>query len=169
LSTLNFAKRMMNVANEASVNIQLDNNALLRKYAKEIKELKQELAMHNTLANRAISKYDPYTPEEQYTQQNIAKAYLSGETEEIDFESVRQAKELFNQARILYQRVWSKKDMSDTISDKLGKKTSINELNKLKEQKGYDDGVGELEMNPSFGLGTAPKNAKPINKRKQCP
>jgi kinesin family protein 6/9 len=71
LSTLNFARRMMNVVNEASVNIQLDTSALLRKYAKEIKELKQELAMHNTLANRGRISYDPYTAEEQYPLQNV--------------------------------------------------------------------------------------------------
>ena len=70
LSTLNFAKRMMNVVNEATVNIQLDTAALLKKYAKEIKELKQELAMHNTLSNRNVN-YDPYTPEEQYEQQLV--------------------------------------------------------------------------------------------------
>ena len=158
---------MMSVANEASVNIQLDNNALLRKYAKEIKELKQELAMHNTLANRAISKYDPYTPEEQYVQQNVAKQFLIGEMEEIDFESVRQAKELFNQARILYQRVWNKKEFSDTISDKLGKKISNKNIEHTKDKTQYEDGVGDLEVNPSFGLGKAPKDARPINKRKK--
>ncbi len=71
LSTLNFARRMMNVVNEASVNIQLDTQALLRKYAKEIKELKQELNMHNTLANRGRISYDQFTPEEQYAQQMV--------------------------------------------------------------------------------------------------
>ncbi len=76
LSTLNFARRMMNVVNEASVNIQLDTSALLRKYAKEIKELKQELAMHNTLANRGRISYDPYTAEEQYPLQNVKKIYI---------------------------------------------------------------------------------------------
>ena len=72
LSTLNFAKRMGGVVNEMSVNIQLDTNAQLKKMTKEIKELKQELAMHNTLANRGRINYDPYTPEEQQLQQNIA-------------------------------------------------------------------------------------------------
>ena len=154
---------MMSVANEATVNIQLDNNALLRKYAKEIKELKQELAMHNTLANRAISKYDPYTPEEQYVQQNVAKLFLTGEVEEIDFESVRQAKELFNQARILYQRVWNKKDFSDTLTDKVGKKISTKDVNS-KDKANNENELGDLEINPSFGLGKAPKDAKPTNK-----
>ncbi len=75
LSTLNFARRMMSVVNELSVNIQLDTQALLRKYAKEIKELKQELAMHNTLANRGRISYDQFTPEEQYIQQTVLDKY----------------------------------------------------------------------------------------------
>ena len=105
LSTLNFAKRMKNVVNEMTVNIQLDTAAMLRKMTKEIKELKQELAMHNTLANRGRINYDPYTPEEQQTQQNIAKKYLTGENEDIEFDSVRQAKELFYQIRYIYQKI----------------------------------------------------------------
>jgi len=54
---------------------QLDTQALLRKYAKEIKELKQELAMHNTLANRGRISYDQFTPEEQYIQQTVLDKY----------------------------------------------------------------------------------------------
>ena len=96
---------MKNVVNEMTVNIQLDTAAMLRKMTKEIKELKQELAMHNTLANRGRINYDPYTPEEQQTQQNIAKKYLTGENEDIEFDSVRQAKELFYQIRYIYQKI----------------------------------------------------------------
>lgn len=107
LSTLNFAKRMKNVVNEATVNIQLDTNALLKKLTKEIKELKQELAMHNTLANRGRINYDLYSQDEQIIQQGIAKKFLMGEAEEMDFDSVRQAKELFCQIRNIYQKVSS--------------------------------------------------------------
>lgn len=77
VSTLNFARRMMNVVNDASVNIQLDTQALLRKYAKEIKDLKQELAMHNTLANRGRISYEPYTAEEQYPMQMVYFFFFS--------------------------------------------------------------------------------------------
>ena len=41
LSTLNFAQRMGGVVNVTSVNIQLDINAQIKKYTKEIKELKE--------------------------------------------------------------------------------------------------------------------------------
>jgi len=35
---------------------------LIKKYEKEIKDLRQELAMHDTLAKRKKIYYEPYTP-----------------------------------------------------------------------------------------------------------
>ena len=66
ISSLKFATRMMHVANEASINIHADPQLLIKKYEGEIRNLKQELAMHDTLANRGRINYDPYTPEQQY-------------------------------------------------------------------------------------------------------
>ncbi len=40
ISTLKFATRMMKVANEAIVQIKVDSQILLRKYEREIKDLK---------------------------------------------------------------------------------------------------------------------------------
>ena len=40
ISTLKFASRMMKVCNETSINVSLDPTVLLKKYEKEIKELK---------------------------------------------------------------------------------------------------------------------------------
>jgi len=51
-STLRFATRMCKVSNEAYVNIALDPQLLIKKYEKEIKDLRQELAMHDTIQNR---------------------------------------------------------------------------------------------------------------------
>ena len=52
ISTLKFATRMMRVSNEPTVNEQQDPALLIKKYQKEIKDLKQELIMHDTLASR---------------------------------------------------------------------------------------------------------------------
>jgi kinesin family protein 6/9 len=62
ISTLKFASRMMKVSNEISVDMNLDPKLLLKKYEKDIRELKQELAMHDTLANRGRINYEPYSP-----------------------------------------------------------------------------------------------------------
>jgi len=166
LSSLNFARRMMFVENEVSVNIQLDIHKQLKIYAKEIKELKQELAMHNTLSNRGRVNYEPYTPEEQYIQQEIAMKFLTGKNEDISFESVRQAKELFNQCRILYQKIYDPikdnqyQSQLDDPRAQNKKQSVINQTDKVN----YEEGSGELEVKPSFGIGRAPKEARPINK-----
>ena len=65
ISTLKFASRMMKVSNDPHVNLQNDPafryyqfanegtlDVLLKKMEKETRELKQELAMHDTLANK---------------------------------------------------------------------------------------------------------------------
>ena len=103
ISTLRFAQRMMKVHNELSVNIQLDPDILLKKYERQIKDLKLELAMHDTLSGRGRISYEPYSAEQQYEQQQICTRYLKGEIEDIDINSIRQVKELFIQFRNIYR------------------------------------------------------------------
>ena len=64
-STLKFATRMMKVQNEASVNIMQDPALQIKRYEKEIRDLKQELAMHDTLSNRGRINYASYNQKEQ--------------------------------------------------------------------------------------------------------
>lgn len=64
VGTLKFATRMMRVSNEAIVNVQLDKHLMIKRYEKEIRDLKQELAMHDTLKNRGRITYDQYTPDQ---------------------------------------------------------------------------------------------------------
>lgn len=76
---------------------------MLKKYENDIKELKQELAMHDTLASRGRINYEPYTPEQQHRQQLIAQDFLDGKTDDIQIESLRQVRELFVQFRNIYK------------------------------------------------------------------
>ena len=55
---------MMKVKNEAMVNQITDPTLQIRRYEKEIRDLKQELAMHDTLANRGRVNYDAYSAED---------------------------------------------------------------------------------------------------------
>jgi len=97
ISTLKFALRMMRVANEATVNVQLDPQILVKKYQREIKELKQELAMHDTLANRAGVNYDNYTPEQQTEVRTTVKKYIDGTITNIEVSNLRMIDECFQQ------------------------------------------------------------------------
>ena len=168
LSTLNFAKRMKNVVNDVSVNTIVDTNAYLKKLQREVKDLKQELLMHNTLANRGQINYDPYTPEEQYIQQQIALRFLNGEDEDIDFDSVRQARELFNQCRIIFQKEFSPESLlEDKNKRSEERKDTKNTIQKQKSVSDAKSGVGEFIEKPSFGIGRAPKDARPIYSNEQ--
>jgi len=86
---------MMKVQNEPVVNEALDQPLLIKRYEKEIRDLKQELSMHDTLASKGSVQYDAYTPEQQYEMQKLAQGYLSGQVEDIEtLNSVRQVNEL---------------------------------------------------------------------------
>merc|ERR1719335_959428 len=86
-STLHFATRMMRVSNQASINVHLDPQLLIRKYERQIKDLKQELAMHDTLAGRSRVQYDEYMPDELQELESKIKDYLDGEIQEIEVAS----------------------------------------------------------------------------------
>lgn len=50
ISTLRFASRMRCVENVPVVNEQMDQKLLIKKMEREVRDLKQELAMHDVLA-----------------------------------------------------------------------------------------------------------------------
>ena len=105
-STLKFATRMMKVSNEATVNILQDPALQIKRYEKEIKDLKQELAMHDTLANPGVVSTEPYTAEQQYEIQRTAQDFLTGKTDDIeDLSSVRQVNGLLSQMRNLFMKL----------------------------------------------------------------
>lgn len=64
ISTLKFSTRMMKVKNEAIVNTVVDPHLQIKRLEKEIRDLKQELAMHDTLTNRGRVNYDEYSRDE---------------------------------------------------------------------------------------------------------
>jgi kinesin family protein 6/9 len=106
LSTLKFATRMMRVSNDATVNVTLDKHLMIKRYEKEIRDLKQELAMHDTLKNRGRITYDHYPSDMQADIKQHAMQFLAGEVDELtDFDSLRKVREYFAQIRNLYRRL----------------------------------------------------------------
>lgn len=69
ISTLRFATRMMKVTNVPIVNQAQDQNLLIKKYEREIRDLKQELTLHDVLAAGGvdIEAAEPYNAEQQYS------------------------------------------------------------------------------------------------------
>jgi len=85
-STLRLASRMMRVQNETSAIETIDSAALIKKQAKIIKALKQELLMHDALVERTGVGYDPYTPEQQKGIASMLEQYVAAS--EIDEEDI---------------------------------------------------------------------------------
>lgn len=91
ISTLRLASRMMKVENETSTVETIDSNTLIKKQAKLIKALKQELLMHDALVERTGIGYEPYTPEQQLSIRKVLESYVDSneiEEEEILFGSI---------------------------------------------------------------------------------
>ncbi len=101
VSTLRLASRMMKVQNETAAVETMDTGAMIKKQAKLIKALKQELLMHDALVERTGMTYEPYTPEQQTSIFNMAERYVEapvGEDEDIlQIDSYRQMLEICKQ------------------------------------------------------------------------
>eukprot|EP01006_Ploeotia_vitrea_P033383 TRINITY_DN65487_c10_g5_i2.p1 TRINITY_DN65487_c10_g5~~TRINITY_DN65487_c10_g5_i2.p1 ORF type:complete len:851 (+),score=535.62 TRINITY_DN65487_c10_g5_i2:178-2730(+) len=134
ISTLRFATRMMRVSTNATVNVVLDPQLLIKKQAKEIRELKQELAMHDTLANRGDIAYDPYTQEQQEEMNEIVRQYVAGDIEDIDIQSLRQVRELFKQFRV-YARELIKNGGGGSGGGKAGNAAALQQQQQKAQQE----------------------------------
>jgi kinesin family member 6/9 len=107
VSTLRLASRMMHVQNETVAVETVDPDALIKKQAKLIKALKQELLMHDALVERTGVAYEPYTPEQQMNIAQMLERYIdSPEAEEEDvlnISSYRQMIEICKQFKKMVQ------------------------------------------------------------------
>ncbi len=104
-STLRLAARMMRVQNETSKVETIDSAALIKKQARIIKALKQELLMHDALVERTGVGYEPYTPEQQQGLSQMLERYVEApeaeEEELLNIVSYRQMLETCKQFKKL--------------------------------------------------------------------
>jgi kinesin family protein 6/9 len=84
LVSLRFAARMMNVSTAPKKNIQYETAGLIKRYEKEIKDLKQELALHDTISKRGFVQYEAYSEFEIHELSKKIEAFLRGEVEDIE-------------------------------------------------------------------------------------
>ncbi|KAL7746323.1 hypothetical protein RI367_008331 [Sorochytrium milnesiophthora] len=182
ISTLRFATRMMCVDTEPIVNVQYDPMAVIRKYEREIKELKQELAMHDTLSNRSHVQYEPFTEGQRSELQKKLKHWLDSKEEDsasLEVVSLRQIRESFNAFRAIYRAVETEKQDLLAASARNGSLLRLSvpgssehpgtadSLDRLSEREedgssngsGAGGGVGETE-GVGFGIGMAPMAAR---------
>ncbi|XP_065834553.1 kinesin-like protein KIF9 [Oscarella lobularis] len=163
MSTLRLAQRMMLVKNPLVRNIQQDPNLLIKQYEKEIRTLKQELAMHNVLANRGQISYDAVTEAERYEIQQQVRRYLDGSLSDIEVFSLRQIHETFVQFKSVVRSLES--DIETKLKQKYpeAKTSSADPKGTEKNASGpseYGEGyVGDID-GQGFGVGVAPSSVR---------
>ncbi|RLN78492.1 hypothetical protein BBJ28_00006393 [Nothophytophthora sp. Chile5] len=106
ISTLKLAQRMMRVQNEVATIVETDPALLLRKYERQVRELKHELVMHDALVERTNVVYDEHTPEQKHQLLQMVRRYVDAPTQEMEDEalrltSVHEIRELFRQFKLL--------------------------------------------------------------------
>ncbi|RLN55887.1 hypothetical protein BBJ29_003898 [Phytophthora kernoviae] len=108
ISTLKLAQRMMRVQNEVATIVEIDPALLLRKYERQIRELKHELVMHDALVERTAVVYDEHTPEQKHQLLQMVRRYIDAPTQELEDEalrltSVHEIREFFRQFKLLFK------------------------------------------------------------------
>ncbi|KAM9098087.1 kinesin-like protein KIF9 isoform 4-T5 [Sarcophilus harrisii] len=168
LSSLRFASRMKLITTEPSINEKYDAERMVKNLEKELILLKQELAIHDSLANRAMVTYDPMDEVQIAEINSQVRRYLDGSLEEIDIINLRQIQEVFNQFKVILslqeQEVEANLRRKYTLINKNDYAT-ITAVQKAGLVDVEGNTVGETD-GQGFGLGIAPFSAKPGKKGK---
>uniref|UniRef100_A0A452FSP4 Kinesin-like protein n=1 Tax=Capra hircus TaxID=9925 RepID=A0A452FSP4_CAPHI len=166
LSSLRFASRMKLVTTEPAINEKYDAERMVKNLEKELALLKQELAIHDSLANRTLVNYDPMDEIQIAEINSQVRRYLEGTLEEIDWAQLAQVQGVLSLCLPSQQEqeVESTLRRKYTLIDK-NDYAAISAVQKA----GLVDADGHLVGEPDgqgFGLGVAPFSIKPGKKSK---
>ncbi|XP_029611787.1 kinesin-like protein KIF9 isoform X3 [Salmo trutta] len=154
LSTLRFASRMKCVQMDPVVNEHTDPVLQVRKLEKEIQLLKQELSIHNTLANRMGMSYDTLSETQVAEIQSQVRMYLEGSLDEINIVSIRQIQEVFAQFKQAVQQQEQKVKDQLCQNYTLVEKAQSTAGSTAAKSRGSQGTVGVVEGH-GFGVGLA--------------
>lgn len=184
VSTLRLASRMMRVQNETVAVETIDESALIKKQAKLIKALKQELLMHDALVERTGVGYEPYTPEQQMSIKQMLLRYVDApegmEEDMLAIDSYRQMLEICKQFKMMIlggrsEVIAARNELETRIADGFydGQRRGDSSYGGTrpgteysKEAGKFDDSegtfVGESDSKHiGFAMGIAPADARP--------
>lgn len=155
ISTLKFATRMMRVSNEPVVNVTYDPAMLVKKYEREIKDLKAELAMHDTLSNKSHIQYETYTESQRNELNATLRKYLAEEIDDVDVINLRQIKEMLIQFRVIFKDMERETEIKTKQKFVREKPPEVDLEQTHSGAQGDEDGVGDTEGG-GFAVGLAP-------------
>ncbi|XP_066101921.1 kinesin-like protein KIF9 isoform X3 [Saccopteryx bilineata] len=141
---------------------------MVKNLEKELALLKQELAIHDSLANRSLVNYDPMDENQIAEIHSQVRRFLDGTLDEIDIINLRQIQEVFNQFRVVLSQ--QEQEVESTLRRKytLIDKNDFATISAV-QKAGLMDADGHLVGEPDgqgFGIGVAAFSAKPGKKAK---
>lgn len=158
VSTLKFASRMMRVSSNAILNVVHDPKAMLRQYEKQIRELKQELEMHDQLKGHSALIYDEYTEEQRLDLRNTIRRFVNDEIEELEIKNLRHVREILGQFKIVY------KNSTLETEEKMSKKFNISD-----KENDDDNGFGKTNSSGKLEQGVGDDNADGFGEGRAIP
>jgi len=174
VSTLRLASRMMRVQNMSSAVQVTDPVKMMKKQELQIKELKQELLMHDALADRSGVFYDAYTPEQRRELQRKIDDFVATQGDDDDhellnFQSVRQMREICKAFKTMLKQKADENERlmtaaSQAVATGLGSTSMGDAIGLSTQQVNAQSGeglVGEVD-GAGFALGNAPDLARPV-------
>ncbi|KAI3387540.1 hypothetical protein SNEBB_006227 [Seison nebaliae] len=160
ISTLRFSSGMMSIPMSPLVNEAVDSQRMLEKLEKEVKDLREELSMHDVLANQSARKYEPINDQQMLHIENKVCRYVEGSLMDLDIVNIRQIKATFQAFKKLClsrpglstDNIISSKD-EDSLMTK--DKTEVDE-GKFVSKDVVKNQVGHLDPGSGYGIGKAP-------------
>mmetsp|Transcript_7175 Transcript_7175/g.14560 ORF Transcript_7175/g.14560 Transcript_7175/m.14560 type:complete len:717 (-) Transcript_7175:232-2382(-) len=166
VSTLRFASRVKTLVTDLSITASSDPTLLLRKYERQINDLKQELAMRDSLAGRARVSYEPLGDLERIQLQENVMGFIKGNVtlDELEIQSLQQVKETFLQFKACHDEITTKlaKNSRPIVAE--DEKDAGLEGEDGDQQKGEDkpQEVGDVDGDTgTFSVGVAPSHMRP--------
>ncbi|DBA69401.1 TPA: Kinesin heavy chain [Trebouxia sp. C0005] len=170
ISTLRFASRVRLIETAPHVSESYDPSLMLRRYERQIRELKAELTMRDSLAGRGQVNYSDLTDAEVSDLKVLVSSFLEGSAsvDQLPSQTLKQVKETYRQMQLVYQA--SKSSQDTQAQGNLGvprpSSPSPNPGKGLRpgSREGVAaEGVGEEDPQGAHGfhVGLAPANLRP--------
>ncbi|XP_013225759.2 kinesin-like protein KIF9 isoform X1 [Columba livia] len=165
LSSLRFATRMKWITTAPVINKTYNQEGVVKALEKEIDLLRQELAMHDSLANRSSVTYGPLTDTQVAEIKSQVHRYLQGAIDEIDIVNVRQIQEVFKQFKLILRQ--QEHEVKATLRHKylLIDKTDAAAVAAL-QKTGVADVGGNLLHEWVLGMRNSPSSSRRGKKKK---
>jgi kinesin family protein 6/9 len=106
---------------------------MMQKLDSEVKMLRQELAMHDTLVNRRSQSYEPLSEHQLFDIENQCRRYIEGSLDEIEITNLRNIQATF----VAFKRICrqTEKDVEARLREKFAliDKSDVDQINEAQK------------------------------------